>query len=96
MLAQVEHKPWRRRGRLDVIACILREALDWSTKTRLVYRTNLNFRVLGKYLDFLIAKGLVEKAEVRSIVLFRTTEKGRIWLTLYIRLMGLIGELPDQ
>ena len=91
MLAQVERNPWKRRGRLDVIACILREALEWATKTRLVYRTNLNFRVLGKYLDFLTSRGLVEKADVQSLTLYRTTRKGRIWLALYRRLMELLG-----
>ncbi|HEW89961.1 MAG TPA: hypothetical protein ENG43_01280 [Candidatus Bathyarchaeota archaeon] len=92
VLARVEHKPWKRRGRLDVIACILREALEWATKTRLVYRANLNFRLLGKYLDFLISRGLLEKANVHSLTLYRTTKKGRVWLSLYAKLVELLGE----
>ena len=70
MLAQSEHRKeragWKRRHRLEVVACILREALDWSTKTRLVYRANLNFRLLAKYLDFLMEKGLLEHVSERD------------------------------
>ena len=91
MLANSEHKRWRRRHRLEVIACILREALDWVTKTRLVYRTNLNFKVLGKYLDFLMSKGLIEQRETDAMMFFRTTQKGRIWLSLYRRMVELLG-----
>ena len=85
-----EHRRWRRRHRLEVVACILREALDWATKTRLVYRTNLNFKVLSKYLDFLMAKGLIEHKRFGRLNFYKTTQKGRMWLSLYVKLTDLL------
>ncbi len=94
MLAQSEHRKeragWKRRHRLEVVACILREALDWSTKTRLVYRANLNFRLLAKYLDFLMEKGLLEQKRINRLLFYRATPKGRLWLTLYEKLISLL------
>ena len=91
MLAQKERGAWKRRHRLEVIACILREALGGATKTRLVYRANLNFRVLGRYLDFLISRGLIEVRESGSMLYYFTTSKGRVWLTLYERMLEILG-----
>ena len=87
-----EHGRWKRRHRLEVVACILREALDWATKTRLVYRTNLNFKVLSKYLDFLMARGLIEHRRLSRLNFYRTTQKGRAWLSLYVKLVALLGD----
>ena len=90
MLAQCGKSAWKRRHRFEVIACILREASDWSTKTRLVYRTGLNFHVLAKYLGFLTSRGLLEQKQVDTLTLYRTTEKGRLWLTFYTRALELL------
>jgi len=94
VLARSERKEgaWKRRHRLEVIACILREALNGATKTRLVYRANLNFKILSRYLDFLISKGLVEQKHVGMVNYYQTTGKGRLWLALYRRMLDLLKE----
>ena len=89
---ECEHGRWKRRHRLEVVACILQEALDWATKTRLVYRTNLNFKVLSKYLDFLMAKGLIEHKRFSRLNFYKTTQKGRMWLSLYVKLTDPLGD----
>jgi len=91
VLTHREHGTWRRRHRLEVIACILREALNGATKTRLVYRANLNFKTLGRYLDFLLSRGLIEARRVGSMTYYQTTAKGRLWLTLYDRMLDILG-----
>ena len=52
----------KRRDKLEIIGSILSICKkDDATKTRIVYRANLNFKVAGIYLNWLINRGLVSK-----------------------------------
>ena len=62
-----------RRNNLDIEADILDVAQRGSIKTWIVYRTNLNFNIVRKYIDGLISRGLLEQ----DGKLFFTTEKGK-------------------
>jgi len=62
-----------RRNNLDIEADILDVAQQGSIKTWIVYRTNLNFNIVRKYIDGLISRGLLEQ----DGKLFFTTEKGK-------------------
>jgi predicted transcriptional regulator len=65
---------------VEVIFEILSEALEGASKTRLMYRCNLNFRRFNRYLKELLNAGLLERAVSNpesGLVLYRTTEKGR-------------------
>ena len=63
----------KRRDKLEIIKSILSICKnDDATKTRIVYRANLNFKTAGIYLDWLINKGLVAKDENH----FKLTTKG--------------------
>ena len=64
------------RGRIDIITDILNVCKEQQNKTRIVYKTNLNFNLTGKYLDLLIKKGLLERKENRYVI----TDKGRTFL----------------
>lgn len=75
-----------RRGRLDIIADILRTANRGSKKTRLVYETNTNFVLMKEYLDLLERRGLV--LEYDSTVY--TTDAGNDYLLYYDELTGLL------
>ncbi len=65
-----------RRGRIDTIIDILDAARMKISKTSLVYRTNLNFKLADKYLDILQKYGLVENKSDGYMV----TDKGRVFL----------------
>lgn len=60
----------KRRSRFEIVADILDMAKEGTKKTRLVYETNLNFSMLGKYLKILSEKGLVfsEDGEILATV----------------------------
>jgi len=60
------------RTQEKIIVDILRTARTNSTKTRIVYSTNLNFKVFKKYAEHLLVHGLLQKIENK----FKTTEKG--------------------
>lgn len=64
-----------KRTSLMVAYDILQVARDGSTKTPLVYKCNLNFHLIKKWLAKLIAKGLMDFSETPTKT-WITTAKG--------------------
>ena len=63
----------KRRDKSEIIKSILSICRNGdATKTRIVYRANLNFKSAGIYLDWLINRELVSKNETH----FKLTTKG--------------------
>ncbi|SFM23385.1 winged helix-turn-helix domain-containing protein [Methanolobus profundi] len=62
-----------RRSRTAISVEILRAALEGAKKTHIVYRANLNFEVVNRYLSLLKEKGLIEQKGN----LYVTTDKGK-------------------
>lgn len=82
-------KLFQRRSKLIIINDILGVAEHGANKTRIVYRANLNFRILKDYLTFLKRTELVTVEQ--NIV--RTTEKGNRYRQAFrdlIRTMSLL------
>ena len=79
-----------RRSGIEIIAEILEEARRGVTKTRLVYRTNLNFVVIRKHLDFLLEKDLLEIINENG-ELYMTTAKGFQFLDEYAKMKEILG-----
>lgn len=65
-----------KRTRLEIIRDILNLTQLPKIKTRIVYQCNLNFKLVDKYISYLIAKGYMIKLEVENPILYRTTNKG--------------------
>ena len=69
------------RGRLDIIAAILRVASGNAKKTQIMYQANLSYKVLQRYLAEIIESSLISfKKENRIYVL---TAKGQEFLNFY-------------
>lgn len=64
-----------KRSKQEIIAQILEVCLEKSSKTRIVYQVNLNFRTINPYLQLLIKNELLELL-VGEQKLYRTTAKG--------------------
>jgi len=62
----------KRRARHDIILEILQNAKDGAKKTSLMYKTNLSFSQVERYLSALTKGGFI--AENSGV--WRTTEKG--------------------
>jgi predicted transcriptional regulator len=58
-----------------LITDILGIALKGATKTEIVYKANLNFKQVEKFLDFLIKKGLLSVSSNKR-KRYQTTDKG--------------------
>jgi len=90
--ANEEGKLSWRRGVVDILVDMLEVASKETGKTDIVYRTNLNFRVVRKYLDFLLQKGLIQvDGAPQTRKSYRTTEKGRQFIRLYRETIQLIS-----
>lgn len=70
-----------RRNDLDIRADILRTAMEGARKTHIVYKANLNFKIVKKYLANLIGEKLLEIGEDDRF--YFTTGRGKSWLSRY-------------
>ena len=66
---------------MDIMADILRVARGGAKKTWIVYKANLNFKIVRDYLAELKGKGLLSSQE--DIGFYRTTERGLEFLEQY-------------
>ncbi len=81
-----------RRGAIDILTDMLVVASKEASKTDIVYKTNLNFSVVKKYLGFLLRKGLIEANGVQGDRKnYRTTDKGRLFVRRYREAVELIS-----
>ncbi len=65
-----------RRTNDQIISEILKICVNGTSKTRIVYQVNLNFRTAKPYLDNLMKSGFVEAVHDGSRIIYRTTPKG--------------------
>jgi len=93
-LVQVERRlQLQHRSRIDIIANILREAIDGAKKTQIMYRCNLSFRQLQIYLSLLIEKKLLQVVHAKgnsSVEFFEITRKGHAFLKAYNNIRALL------
>ena len=70
----------RRRDRHDIIAEILKTAVNGQIKTHIMYRAKLSYSQINTYLPLLVEKGFLENVNVtrgkQRITVYRTTSKG--------------------
>ena len=70
----------RRRDRHDIVAEILKTAMNGKIKTHIMYRARLSYSQINEYLPMLVGKGFLENTKVsrgRQITaVYRTTTRG--------------------
>jgi len=69
----------RRRSNIEIVAEILQIANKRAKKTRIVYGANLNFKMLGEYLERLEKAGLI-KGRSGNEGFIEITDKGKEYL----------------
>lgn len=70
----------KRRDSLSITISILSNAIGGMGRTQLVYRTNLNFGTMDKYLKLLMKNGLISSYVLDGGKHYRTTEEGTSFL----------------
>jgi predicted transcriptional regulator len=69
------------RGRLDIIADILQVVSQQPKKTQIMYRANLSYKVLTRYLTEVSEASLINFEDEKQC--YRLTTKGREFLEVY-------------
>ena len=77
-----------RRDGIEICADLLRVARGGARKTQLVYRANLNFKVVKRYLSVLLRNGLLEV----DPPFYSSTEKGEEFLRLFEKVRAIVGK----
>ncbi len=73
---KVEKRSWP-----SIIVDILEVTLTASNKTRIMYRSNLNFNRFNRYFEAMVRKGFIEEQNgSNGRLLYQTTERGRTLL----------------
>ena len=79
----------KRRGRLDIIADILRSIQNKGGKikpTHLLYKSNLSHAKLKEYMEMLLEKGMIEEKEVKGKKIILMKEQGLKFLLEFNRI----------
>lgn len=77
------------RSRTDIIAMILRAAVNGATKTRVMYGAYLSYAQVKEYLGFMIEKNLITYEEGTG--LYKLTENGMMLLRTYEGISDMIS-----
>ena len=80
-----------RRNDLDICADILKVSKAGAKKTHIVYRANLNFKIVKKYLSRLIDNGYLLDGSDSGV--FVTHDRGSDFLEQYARLTIPLGPI---
>ncbi len=83
-----------RRNSNDIEADILRVTADGAKKTYIVYRANLNFKVIRKYLPRMIKSGFIAYDGSGRGGLYFTTPRGFEFLRRYDALQSMSEMAP--
>ncbi len=79
----------KRRGRLEIIADILRSIQNKGgtiKPTHLLYKSNLSHAKLKEYVDVLLNKGMIEEQLVKGRKMFFMKEQGHKFLLEFERI----------
>lgn len=66
---------------MEIIAAILKTALDGANQTRMMYLALLSFTQVKDYIEVLTESGLLERK--KKVMTYKTTAKGREFLDKY-------------
>jgi len=99
-------KAEKRRDRHEIIAEILKTAVNGKIKTHIMYRARLSYSQINEYLPLLVEKGFLDNAKVargrKGNVVYRTTAKGLQFIEnlefvnkLWIKSLSLNEELAE-
>ena len=82
-----------RRNKLEILGCILNICkTDGSSKTKIVYQVNLNFKNAGLYLEWLTRRGYL----IKDDRIFRTTPAGLELLSNLNDITSMINDDIDN
>ena len=88
-----------RRSKLEMYVDVLKVLAQRGPLkvTHIMYKANLNCKVLKEYMDFLLEQGLIEKRMVgKSRVVYADTPRGRTVLKYFRELNNALLIIPEE
>jgi len=79
-----------RRDRFEIIYRILRNCEIATQKTRIMYKSNLSYEQLQKYIKFLVSINLLEEIEKDGKTFYQINESGKEFIDEYRSLMNML------
>ncbi|MCW4006909.1 MAG: winged helix-turn-helix domain-containing protein [Candidatus Bathyarchaeota archaeon] len=79
-----------RRDRLHIVNEILKMTRVGASKTRIMYKANLNFKLVNQYLNFMLKNNLLQENTEDRRILYRASEKGITFQRNYDKLIQLL------
>jgi len=83
-------QPSKKRGKFEIMANILEIAKKPTAKTRIMYRANLSFSQLEKYLKEAEKSRLLEKKNDSNSITYQTTERGEEFLESWYAIIQIL------
>ena len=81
---------------MDIIATILSITKEGTVKTQIMYKANLSFKQLNKYVNFISRRKLISAHESSHGVLYKTTVKGHKFLQDYKKIKEVLSETLEN
>ncbi|UCE44148.1 MAG: hypothetical protein JSV57_01260 [Candidatus Bathyarchaeota archaeon] len=78
-LFRIKNRP-KNRTRLEIVRDLLQAGSEKSRKTRIMYRVNLSYHLMQKYLGRILESGLMECVDESFYVI---TQRGKEFLQMY-------------
>ncbi len=85
-----------KRGRLEIIYEILSICRKPTNKTSILYKCNLSYNQLQKYLSYLLSQNLLKSFKGERKQFYQVTEKGKDFLDEYEQLNTLLEKEKDM
>ena len=86
----------RYRNQLSIFEEVLTIALGGAGITRIVYGANITFTRFRRYAPFLLERGLLVQEVNPGGTIYKTTEKGRIFLACMGKVRELLAVAPRK
>jgi predicted transcriptional regulator len=80
----------RRRSDIEIITEMLKVGENGAGKTEIMYKVNMSYTQIQKYLGYLLSEGFVDTIKIGNpCVYYRVSEKGQ-------KLLNLLGSLKEM
>ena len=80
------------RGKIQIMADIVDLCKAGIRKTHIMYKGNLSYEQINRYLYELLEKELITQNLDDGVLTYRATEKGRSFLQYYNLMLGILEE----
>jgi predicted transcriptional regulator len=84
----------KRRDKLVIMTEIIGIAMKGTSKTKIMYKANLSFSQLKRYLTLLSSNNLLEKFAYDGREIYKATPKGIEFMERQQQIIDLINEEP--